>query len=367
MEIFDLYNPLKKKQFQILDLEGKVIHPELEPNLSNSELIKMYKTMVLCRISDIKAVQYQRQGRMLSYVVNKGHEACQVGAASALKEKDWISPYFRDIGLYLYRGIPLENIYLYWFGNEKGSKMDHSKRILPVNIIIGSGINIGAGIALASKLQNKDEVTLATIGDGGTAHEEFYAGLNYAAVFKAPLVVAIQNNQYAISTPRKIASNSETLAQKAYAFGIPGIQIDGNDILAVHVAVKEFSERARQKKGPSLLEILTYRLGPHTTNDNTFLYRSKEEEEEWIKKDPITRFEKYLLNKNILTQELIEKYEKETYEHVTQTHEKIMSYGTKIEPIEIFEHVYQEMTPQLKEQYLEYESFLKNIKEGKKQ
>lgn len=124
MEIFDLYNPLQKKKLQILDIEGKVINPKLEPNISKDELLKMYKIMILCRISDIKAVQYQRQGRMLSYVINQGHEAGQVGTASALQPQDWISPYFRDIGLYLYRDIPLENIYLYWFGNEKGSKMD---------------------------------------------------------------------------------------------------------------------------------------------------------------------------------------------------------------------------------------------------
>lgn len=155
MELFDLYNPLKKQKLQILDLEGKVINSELEPKISDGELLKMYKIMILCRISDLKAVQYQRQGRMLSYVINQGHEAGQVGIASALQDKDWISPYFRDIGLYLYRGISLENIYLYWFGNEKGSQMDPNKRILPVNIIIGSSVNIGAGLALASKIQKK--------------------------------------------------------------------------------------------------------------------------------------------------------------------------------------------------------------------
>ncbi|WP_370431038.1 pyruvate dehydrogenase (acetyl-transferring) E1 component subunit alpha ['Camptotheca acuminata' phytoplasma] len=365
MEIFDIYNPLNKKKLQILDLEGQVINSELEPKISNDKLLKMYKTMVLARVADIKAVQFQRQGRMLSYVVNEGHEGGQIGIASALEEKDWISPYFRDMGLYLYRGIPLENVYLYWYGNEKGSKLDPKKRILPVNIIIGSGINIGAGLAVSSKLQNKDEVTLATIGDGGTAHEEFYAGLNFASVYKAPFVVAIQNNQYAISTPRKTASNSETLAQKCYAFGIPGIQVDGNDVLAVHVAVKEFVERSRQKKGPGLIEIVTYRMGPHTTNDNTTLYRSKAEEEEWRQKDPIVRFQKYLLNKNILTQEIISEIDKDAEEHVVQTHERILTYGNEVEPIEVFEHTYNEMTPQLKEQYSEYESFFKKFKERK--
>ncbi|WEK82676.1 MAG: pyruvate dehydrogenase E1 component subunit alpha [Candidatus Phytoplasma pruni] len=365
MTLSKSYDPLKKQRLQILDSEGNVVNPQLEPKIPEEKLLKMYKTMVLARVSDIKAVQYQRQGRMLSYVINRGHEGGQVGSAAALEDQDWVSPYFRDIGIYLYRGIPLENIYLYWYGNEKGSKMDPSKRILPVNIIIGSGINIGAGLALASKLQNKKEVTIATIGDGGTAHEEFYAGLNYASVYKAPLVVLIQNNQYAISTPRKVASNSETLAQKSYAFGIPGIQVDGNDVLAVYAAVKEFTEAARNGEGASLIEIFTYRMGAHTTNDNPNLYRSKEEEEEWNKKDPIERFKKYLLKKNVLTEEMVEQINQEAEKYVSEVHEKITSYGANVEPIEIFEHLYYEMTPQLKEQHAEYEQFLKSKEEGK--
>ncbi|WCA22590.1 pyruvate dehydrogenase (acetyl-transferring) E1 component subunit alpha [Candidatus Phytoplasma oryzae] len=358
MKMIDLFNPLNKKMFQILDPEGKVINPDFEPIINQSELLKMYKIMVLTRISDINAVRYQRQGKMLNYAMNLGHEATQIGIASALQEKDWISPYFRDLGLYLYRDIPLEKPYLYWFGNEIGSDVSHKKRILPVNIIIGSGINIGAGLAFASKIQNKKEVVLATIGDGGTAHEEFYAGLNYASVFDVPLVVVIQNNQYAISTPRNIASKTETLAEKAYAFGIPGIQIDGNDVLAVYVAVKTLSERSRQGKGPSLIESFTYRMGAHTTNDNPALYRNKKEEEEWLKKDPIERFEKYLLNKNILSLDLIDKIKKETESYVEETHNKIMQYGTIVKPIEVFQHIYDKMTPQLEEQYNEYKIFL---------
>ncbi|TVY12279.1 pyruvate dehydrogenase (acetyl-transferring) E1 component subunit alpha [Candidatus Phytoplasma pini] len=364
MKIIDKNDCWKEKRLQILDFEGNIVNYQLEPKLSEEKLLKMYKTMVLSRVADIKAVEYQRQGRMLNYVINKGHEAGQVGSASALQDSDWVSPYFRDIGIYLYRGIPLENVYLYWFGNEKGSKMDFSKHMLPVNIIIGSSINIGAGLALASKLQNKKEVTLATIGDGGTAHGEFYEGLNYASVYQVPLVVAIQNNQYAISTPRKIASRTETLAEKAYAFGIPSIQVDGNDILAVHVAMKKYIEEARQGKGPSLIEIFTYRMGAHTTNDNTSLYRSKDEELEWQKKDPIQRFQKYLSNKNILTSELINKIEEEAKNHVHETHQRILNYGDKVEPIEIFENIYDQMTPQLKEQYKEHQEFLKTLEKS---
>ncbi|WBL31537.1 pyruvate dehydrogenase (acetyl-transferring) E1 component subunit alpha [Candidatus Phytoplasma sacchari] len=360
MKMNDLFNPLKKKMFQILDSKGKVVNSEFEPQIESEELLRMYKTMVLTRIADRRAVLYQRQGRMLNYVMNEGHEATQIGTAAALKEQDWISPYFRDLGLYLYRNISLEKPYLYWYGNELGSDVPKSKRILPVNIIIGSSINIGAGLAFASKIQNKKEVVLATIGDGGTAHEEFYAGLNYASVFELPLVVLIQNNQYAISTPRRIASKTETLAEKAYAFGIPGIQVDGNDILAVYQVVKEMTERAREGKGPALIESFTYRMKGHTTNDNPSLYRDSEEEKEWFQKDPIMRFEKYLLNKGILTPELISKIGEENDSYVKEIHERITQYGDKVQPIEIFKHIYDEMTPQLKEQYNDYEDFLKN-------
>jgi pyruvate dehydrogenase E1 component alpha subunit len=365
MKIVDLFDPLKKKMFQILDFEGKVINKKFEPQIEEKTLLKMYKTMILSKVADVKAVQYQRQGRMLSFVMNQGHEASQIGTASALKEQDWVSPYFRDLGIYLYRGIPLEKPYLYWYGNEKGSQMDFSKHILPVNIIIGSSINIGAGLALASKLQNKKEVTIATIGDGGTAHEEFYAGLNYASVYNVPLVVVIQNNQYAISTPRKIASKTETLAEKSYAFGIPGIKVDGNDVLAVHYAVKEFVESARQGKGPGLIELFTYRMGAHTTNDNPSLYRSKSEEEEWKKRDPILRFQNYLKNKNILNDSLIQKIQIETENYVSDVHNKILLYGDKVESIEMFQHIYDKMTPQLIEQHKEYEIFLNSKKEKK--
>ncbi|MDO8063877.1 pyruvate dehydrogenase (acetyl-transferring) E1 component subunit alpha [Candidatus Phytoplasma bonamiae] len=350
--------------FQILNEQGVVINPEFEPNLSNEELLKMYEFMVFTKETDDLALQYQRQGQMLSYVLNSGHEACQIGLAAACKENDWISPYFRDLGIFLYRGVSVENILLYWYGNERGSAIDSQKRILPINIIIGSSINIGAGLALASKLDNKKDVTVATIGDGGTASEEFAAGLNYAAVFQVPLVVAIQNNQYAISTPRKVACHAESLAQKAIAFGIPGIMVDGNDILATYAASKYFIESARNGNGPSLIEFYTYRLLGHTTNDDPSAYRSASEEEEWRKKEPISRFQKYLMEKNILTDNLITNIKEDAIKKIKQAHKRILTYGDVVEPKEVFEHTYETMTPQLKNQLHDYELFLKSTEKG---
>ncbi|HLT00032.1 MAG TPA: thiamine pyrophosphate-dependent enzyme, partial [Acholeplasma sp.] len=272
------YDASKDKQFQILDQNGKVVNEKFEPNLPKETLLKMYKTAVLGRNADIKALQYQRQGRMLTYAPNMGQEAAQIGVAAAMEPQDWNSPMYRELNLQLYRGVTLESVFLYWYGNERGSIRPDGVRVLPTNIIIGSQSNLAAGLAMASKIRKQPEVTVFTIGDGGTAHGEFYEGLNFAATFNAPVVGVIQNNQYAISTPVRKASKSESLAQKGVAFGIPYVQVDGNDMLAMYVVAKEAMDRARKGEGPTLIEAFTYRMGPHTTSDDPSIYRTKEEE-----------------------------------------------------------------------------------------
>ncbi|WP_349401827.1 pyruvate dehydrogenase E1 component alpha subunit PdhA [Candidatus Phytoplasma solani] len=360
----NVYEPLKGQKLEILDVQGNLVKPELEPKIEKDVLLKMYKTMVLGRQADLAALKYQRQGRMGNYLLNSGAEASQIGAAAALEPQDWVSPYYRDGGIFFYRGVSVEQFYLYWYGNEKGSQLDPKLRILPTNIIIGSSVNLGAGLAFASKYQNKKEAIIATIGDGGTAHEEFNAGLNYAAVFEVPLVVLIQNNQYSISNPRNKVSKTSTLAQKCYAFGIPGMQVDGNDVLAVYVAVKEALKRARSGEGPILIENIAYRLEAHSTNDNASVYRSKEEENEWRKKDPILRFQAYLIKKGYLSLEQVKQIEAEAQQEIVLSHQKVEQYGSKIKLREIFEHTYDKMTPQLEEQYQECQAFF-NQKEGK--
>jgi pyruvate dehydrogenase E1 component alpha subunit len=357
------YDPLKKKQLQILDEKGKIVAPDLEPKLDKETLLKMYKTMALGRISDIKALQYQRQGRLLTYPPNKGQEATQVGAMAALEPQDWLSPAFRELNAMLYRGVKLEQTFMYWYGNEWGNHFDEDVRVLPVNVIIGSQINHAAGLAYASKVLKKNEVAIATIGDGGTSHGEFYEGLNFAAAYNAPLVVVIQNNQWAISTPRAKATKAETLAQKAYAFGIPGIQVDGNDVLAVYAATKEAVDYARQGNGPVLIEAVTYRLGAHTTSDDPTIYRKDEEVKAWEKKDPMIRFKKYLIDKGYWTEEEDQKLEEENTAYVGETFKKVEQTGDA-ELIDIFKYTYKEMTPQLNEQYEYIKNFLKE-QEGK--
>lgn len=360
--LFEKFDPQKKAQLQILDHEGHVVNNKLEPNLDKATLLKMYKTMHLGRIADIKALQYQRQGRMLTFPPNKGQEATQVGAMAALKPQDWLSPAFRELPAMLYRGVPLENIYLYWYGNEWGSHIDPALHTLPVNIIIGSQVNHAAGLAYASKILKKNEVAVATIGDGGTSHGFFYEGLNFASVYNAPLVVLIQNNQWAISTPRSKATKAETLAQKAVAFGIPGIQVDGNDVLAMYVAMKEAVEYARSGKGPVLVEAVTYRLGAHTTSDDPTIYRSNEEVKEWEAKDPLIRFKKYLIDKKLWSEEEDQKLDEEHNEYVGKVFKNVEDNLGKAVLEDIFKFTYKEMTPQLKEQLSDYKAWL--AKEG---
>ena len=356
------YDASKDKQFQILDQNGKVVNEKFEPNLPKETLLKMYKTAVLGRNADIKALQYQRQGRMLTYAPNMGQEAAQIGVAAAMEPQDWNSPMYRELNLQLYRGVTLESVFLYWYGNERGSIRPDGVRVLPTNIIIGSQSNLAAGLAMASKIRKQPEVTVFTIGDGGTAHGEFYEGLNFAATFNAPVVGVIQNNQYAISTPVRKASKSESLAQKGVAFGIPYVQVDGNDMLAMYVVAKEAMDRARKGEGPTLIEAFTYRMGPHTTSDDPSIYRTKEEENEWAKKDPIARFKTYLINKGYWTEEEDAKLVEDVNNEIGETFKKVESYGAKVDLMEIFEHTYAEMTPQLKEQYEDMKKYLEGAK-----
>jgi pyruvate dehydrogenase E1 component alpha subunit len=357
------YDPLQGQRLEILDAEGNVINKALEPKLDKETLIKMYKTMTLGRVADIKALQYQRQGRMLTYAPNMGQEAAQVGSMAALEHKDWLSPGFRDLDSMLFRGVPLRQIYLYWYGNEWGSHFDQSQHILPFNIIIGSQINHAAGLAYASKILKTGEVAVAVIGDGGTSHGEFYEGVNFAATYDAPLVVLIQNNQYAISTPRAKATRAKTLAQKAVAFGSEGIQVDGNDVLAMYVAMKEAAAHARSGKGPVLVQAVTYRMGPHTTSDDPSIYRTKEEENEWALKDPNIRFKKYLIAKGYWSEAEDAALDEYNNNYVGEEFKWVEENGSATLE-DIFNYTYAELTPQLKEQYETHKAFLASL-EGK--
>lgn len=350
------FDPLKKKRLQILDKDGNVMDEKLEPKLSESLLLDMYKAMVRGRIADIKAIQFQRQGRMLTFVPNQGQEAAQIGATAALKKTDWLVPSFREFNAMLYHGATLEQAYLYWYGNEFGSKFDDGVNILPVNITIGAQISHAAGIAYGSKYQGKDEIVLAFIGDGGTSHGEFHEGINFAGVFELPVVIVIQNNGWAISTPTVKATKAKTLAQKAIGYGIPGIQVDGNDLLAMYVATSDAVKRARERKGPTLIEAITYRMGSHTTSDDPTIYRKDEEVKKWEQKDPIKRFKAYLINKGLWTEKKDENLQAKYNQEVIDTFKQVEQ--SKVELEDIFNYNYESLTPRQQEQLDEYKNYI---------
>ena len=355
------YDPLKGKILEILNYKGEIVNEKLVPEIDDETLLKMYKTMVLGRTADIKALQYQRQGRMLTYAPIKGQEAAQVGVIAALNKEDWMVPAFREMAGMLYKGAPLKQLYLYWYGNEEGNHFEKELNILPISVPIASQINHAAGLAYARKLQGKEEVVVAYVGDGGTSHGEFHEGVNFGAVFDVPMIVIIQNNQWAISTPREVQTKAKTLAQKAVAYGIEGIQVDGNDPLAMYVATQKAKERALKGEGPTIIEALTYRLGPHTTSDDPTIYRTKEEVAYWEERDPITRFKAYLIDKELWTEKEDETLLKEYNDYVNKTFKEVEATG--LVPLEdTFVHNYATMHKDLQDQLDEYKAYLQEVK-----
>lgn len=293
------FDPAKGERLEILDPEGRLARPDLAPDLTGEELRRIYALMLLTREADRKALLLQRQGRLGTFASSLGHEACQVGSAFGLRPEDWVFPYFRDMGLYLAAGYPLPLYYHYWMGHEAGFRTPDGLNLFPFAIPVASQIPQAAGAALAARLRGLRLAVLTTFGDGATSEGDFHEGLNFAGVFRVPAVFVCYNNQWAISTPLRRQTASASIAQKAGAYGFPGLAVDGNDVLAVVAAVREALERARSGGGPTLIEAVTYRLGHHTTSDDASRYRAKEEVEAWERRDPMARFRAYLAGRGL--------------------------------------------------------------------
>jgi len=342
----DDFDPTKGEMLRVMDEEGNV-EASLMPKMSKELLKKMYRNMLLTRMADDKAVKLQRQGRLGAYPPSKGQEASQLGPAMVLKEGDWLIWAFREMGALLWKGVPLQTLYLYWMGNELGNVYPEGVKATPSVVPVGSQIPHAVGIAYASKLRGEKDITLAYFGDGATSEGEFHEGLNFAGVFKTPNVFVCQNNQFAISTRRERQSASATLAQKAVAYGFPGILVDGNDVLAMYAAANEAVERARKGKGPTLIESYTYRMSDHTTSDDWRKYRSKEEVAEWERKDPLKRFRSYLSAQGILGDEA------SLAKELTDIVEKAAAEAEAV-PLpsrsDVFTHTYSDIPPYLRSQ-----------------
>lgn len=358
--LIEQYDPLKGETLQILDEKGNV-NSELEPEIEKKGLIEIYKYMVLSRIADEKAFALQREGRIGTYPPLKGHEAVQIGSAFAMNKNDWLFPVYRDMGAMLVRGVPLDLIFLYWMGNEEGCRFPEGVNVFPISIPVGSQISLGMGFSWASKLKKEKSVTLVSFGDGASSEGDFHDGLNFAGVFKTPTVFLCINNQWAISVPRTKQSASKTLAQKAVAYGFKGIQVDGNDILAVYTVTKEAVDKAAKGDGPTLIEAVTYRLGDHTTADDASRYRSEKEIKKWISRDPIERFRVYLKSKQIWNKD----FEKEIRKEVENVVEDAVKKAEAAPPPaieDLFKYTYAEMPWNVKEGLEELKESLKQIR-----
>ena len=338
----------KIEYLQIMDENGKVDN-KLMPKIPEQQLIDMYKKMVLSRKLDEKMLSLQRQGRIGTFASVKGEEACQVGAMACLTKDDWMIPTFRESAAFLARGTPIKSIIQYAAGDERGNVAEGEQHDLPVSIPVGSQIVHATGIAWAMKLRKEKNVAITLFGDGATSEGDFHEGLNFAGVFNVPAVFICQNNQYAISTSVTKQTAAKTIAQKAIAYGIQGIKIDGNDIFAVYKTVSEAVKKAREGKGPTLIECFTYRLSDHTTSDDATRYRTTKEVKVWEKRDPILRLKNYLIKSKKWSEEKEKELIAEAEEQVTKATEE----AEKIVPPTIedmFRYMYKEMTPNLKEQ-----------------
>ncbi|MBI2660136.1 pyruvate dehydrogenase (acetyl-transferring) E1 component subunit alpha [Candidatus Woesearchaeota archaeon] len=338
----------KVEYLQVLDEEGNC-DESLMPKLSNEGIKKIYEMLVLVRVFDQKAFNMQRQGRLGTYIQFKGQEACQVGSAYVLEDGDFIFPMYRNSGLLIARKHPIVQVLQYWSGDERGLRSPDNVNNFPISIPVGTHTVHAVGAAWAAKLRNTKQVSVVYFGDGATSKGDFHEGMNFAGVFNVPVVFICENNQYAISVPRKKQTHSETIAQKAIAYGFEGIQVDGMDIFAVVKAMKDAAEKARNGKGPTLIECFTYRMCDHSTSDDASKYRTKDEMELWVKKDPIERLEKYMRKKGLLDdayKESILSRSKDIVEKAVTEFEKI----SPPDPKDIFKYVFAEMTPQQKEE-----------------
>jgi pyruvate dehydrogenase E1 component alpha subunit len=340
----------------ILDEDG-ALDKDLEPDLADDLLLRLHRTMLLGRRFDERMMNLQRQGRLGTFAPTKGQEAAQLGAVAVLRESDWLVQSFRETVAALWRGERMEDILLYYGGFLQGGRVSEEIHDLPVAIPVATQIPHAVGIAYGMRYREKDDVAMVFFGDGATSEGDFHEGLNFAGVFQCPVVFVCQNNQWAISVPRSRQTNAKTLAQKALAYGMPGIQVDGNDMLAVYEGVREAVERARNGEGPTLVECVTYRLSLHTTADDPTKYREEEEVEKWAARDPLPRFQGYLKNKGLLSDDKIEDLEQEIKDEIRQAVQKAEERMESLQEdtITMFDHMVAERPPYLEEQRRQFQ------------
>ncbi len=344
------------KTFQILNEDGEVVNEEAMPELSDEQLRELMTRMVYTRILDQRSISLNRQGRLGFYAPTAGQEASQLGSQYALTKEDYILPGYRDVPQLIWHGLPLYQAFLFSRGHFQGNQMPEGVNALPPQIIIGAQITQTAGVALGMKKRGKDAVAVTYTGDGGSSQGDFYEGINFAGAYNAPAIFFVQNNRFAISTPVEAQTKAKTIAQKAVAAGIEGLQVDGMDVLAVYAATTAARERAVSGEGPTLIETLTYRYGPHTmAGDDPTRYRTEDLDNEWEKKDPLVRFRKFLEKKGLWSEEdeneVVDRAKDEIKAAIKKADE-----APKQKVTDLIDNMYEELPQNLAEQREEYKA-----------
>lgn len=339
-----------------LDTDGALLAPLPAGAADAAALTALYRAiyrgMVRTRTFDAKAIALQRTGRLGTYASSLGEEAVAVGTAAAMRAEDVLLPSFREHGAQLWRGVTPLELLLYWGGDERGSDFAGPREDFPVSIPVASHVPHAAGVALAFRLRAEARVAVCMIGDGATSKGDFYEAINAAGVWTLPLVVIVRNNQWAISVRRNAQTAAATLAQKAVAAGIPGEQVDGNDIVAMHHVARRAVERARAGEGPSLIEALTYRLGDHTTADDASRYRPDDELSAAWADDPLPRARQYLTREAGWSRADEQALIAETAAEVEAASEVYLA-TPPLTPDQIFEHTYATLPAELAAQRAE--------------
>lgn len=332
--------------YQILDAEGKLVG-EL-PDLSSERMLAFYRYMQMGRAFSNKVIALQRQGRATTFGSLVGQEATAVGLAAPLQPQDWLATSYREIASLIVKGVPLSTL-LYSFRGMTPTDWPAESHCLPVQIVIATQMLHAVGLGMAAKIAGDNAIAVGVCGDGATSEGDFNEALNFAGVYQTPVVLVVQNNGWAISVPRKKQSAAQSFAARGIGFGIPAQLVDGNDILAVYDAMNKAVERARSGQGPSLIETLTYRIGAHTTADDPTRYRDAAEIEAWQRKDPLARFQKFLLERDLLSEAEIERIlasiEEEINEAVT-----VAENTPDMAPDSFFAYTAADLTPRLQAQ-----------------
>jgi pyruvate dehydrogenase E1 component alpha subunit len=335
---------------QVLGADGRLVDEKaVELTRSADDLRDRLRAMVRTRLFDARAVELQRAGQLGTYASSLGQEAVAVGVGSAMHADDVFVPSFREHGTQLMRGVTVRELLLFWGGDERGCDFAEAREDLPVSIPVGSHAPHAAGVALALQLRGEARAVVCVLGDGATSKGDFYEALNVAGVWGLPVIFVVTNNEWAISVPRAAQTAAETLAQKALAAGLPGEQVDGNDVLAVDQAVSEAIERARAGGGASLIEALTYRLADHTTSDDARRYRSDEELVARRREDPVERLRIHLEQMHLWSVDQHEALERECRTEIEREVEAYLAEPPQA-PDSMFTHLYARLPPVLEAQ-----------------